>query len=48
LSFDKGEMLFVTDSTPDDWWYARSQSSGQEGYIPSGNVAEYGSIDAEE
>jgi len=47
LSFSKGEIL-VINNTDGDWWYAKSQKSDQEGYVPTEYVAEYGSIDAEE
>jgi len=48
LSFSKGEILVINDNTDSNWWYARSQKSGREGYVPSNYVAECGSIDAEE
>ena len=47
LSFKKGESLYII-SDDGDWWYARAQDSGQEGYIPSNYIVEYGTIDTEE
>ena len=47
LSFKKGEHLEVINDTQGDWWFARSKSSKQEGYIPSNYVAKLKSIEAE-
>jgi len=48
LSFKKGDYLTVIDTKDGDWWYARSLSSNQEGYIPSTYVAPEKSYEAEE
>ena len=48
LSFKKGDLLYIINTDEGDWWYARSKSTGQEGYIPNNYVAEYKSLDAEE
>ena len=40
LSFKKGDLLYIIDSD-EDWWYAISKRTGQEGYIPSNYVAEF-------
>lgn len=48
LSFKKGDLLYVINTDEGDWWFARSKSTGQEGYIPNNYVAEYRSLDAEE
>ena len=47
LSFKKGEHLEILNDTQGDWWFARSKSSKQEGYIPSNYVARLKSIEAE-
>jgi len=47
ISCSKGE-IFIINNTDGDWWYARSQKSGREGYVPHNYVAKCGSIDAEE
>lgn len=48
LSFKKGERLQIINTADGDWWYARSLSSNQEGYIPSTYVAPDKSYEAEE
>ena len=48
LSFKKGDLLYIINTDEGDWWFARSKSTGQEGYIPNNYVAEYKSLDAEE
>ena len=48
LSFKKGDLLYIINTDEGDWWFARSKSTGQEGYIPNNYVAEYNSLDAEE
>lgn len=47
LSFKKGEHLDILNDTQGDWWFARSKSTKQEGYIPSNYVAKLKSIEAE-
>ncbi|CAJ0921983.1 unnamed protein product, partial [Mesorhabditis belari] len=47
LSFRKGELLDVVDTTQGEWWFARSRSSGRTGYIPSNYVAQEKSLDAQ-
>ena len=47
LSFKKGDLLYIIntdendDDVDDDWWYARSKHTGQEGYIHSSYVIEF-------
>ena len=48
LSFKKGDLLYIMNTNDIDWWYAKSKSTGKEGYIPSNYVAKYKSLDAEE
>ena len=48
LSFKKGERLEIINTADGDWWYARSLSTGKEGYIPSTYVAPEKSYEAEE
>lgn len=48
LSFKKGERLQIINTADGDWWYARSLTSNQEGYIPSTYVAPDKSYEAEE
>lgn len=47
LAFNKGDLLFVTDQNG-DWWLAKSDKSGLEGYIPSNYVVPAGGLDLEE
>ena len=47
LSFRKGDHLEIINDTQGDWWYARSRTTHQEGYIPSNYVAKLKSIEAE-
>ena len=47
LSFKKGEHLEILNDTQGDWWFARSKTTKQEGYIPSNYVAKLKSIEAE-
>ena len=35
--------MYILNSDDEDWWYARAEHSGQEGYIPSNYVREYNS-----
>ena len=46
LSFKKGDLLEVRDSSQ-DWWYARDRKTGNKGYIPCNFVAPYQSLKAE-
>ena len=48
LSFKKGDLLYITNTDEEDWWYAKSQDTGQEGYVPNNYVAEYNTLYAEE
>ena len=48
LSFKKGDLLCIINADDGDWWYARSKTTGQEGYIPNNYVAEHNTLDAEE
>ena len=48
LSFKKGDLLYIVNADEEDWWFAISEDTGQEGYIPNNYVAEYNSLDAEE
>lgn len=48
LSFRKGEKLAILNSKDGDWWFARSQLTGAEGYLPSNYVAEQRTVEAEE
>ena len=48
LGFKKGDLLYIINTDERDWWFARSKSTGQEGYIPNNYIAEYNTLDAEE
>ena len=48
LSFKKGERLQIINTAYGDWWYGRSLTTNQEGYIPSTYVAPDKSYEAEE
>ena len=48
LNFKKGDLLYIINTDEGDWWFARSKSTGQEGYIPNNFVTEYNSLDAEQ
>ena len=41
LGFKKGDLLYIINTDDDDWWYAKSKCTGQEGYIPSNHVVEF-------
>ena len=43
LSFKRGDLLYILNSDDGDWWFARAEHSGQEGYVPSNHVGEYNS-----
>ena len=47
LSFKKGDLLYILNTDDEDWWFARTKHSGQEGYIPSNYVGEYNTLDGE-
>lgn len=47
LSFRKGELLEIINDTQGDWWFARSKTTKQEGYIPSNYVASVKSLESE-
>jgi len=47
LSFKKGEIVEIINDTQGDWWYARSQTTKLEGYIPSNYVAKVKSLESE-
>ncbi|XP_037084638.1 tyrosine-protein kinase Src42A-like [Pollicipes pollicipes] len=47
LSFKKGDHLEILNDTQGDWWYAKSRTTYQAGYIPSNYVAKLKSIEAE-
>ena len=41
LAFRVGDELVVVNTDDKDWWIARSQVTGEEGYIPSNYVTEF-------
>ena len=41
MSFMKGDLMYIIDRDG-NWWYARKNDGGEEGYIPSNYVIEYG------
>ena len=47
LSFKKGEHLYIINDTQGEWWFAKSHTTKQEGYIPSNYVAKLQSVEAE-
>lgn len=47
LSFKKGTQLEILNDTQGDWWYARSLTTGKEGYIPSNYIAQSKSLESE-
>lgn len=48
LTFRKGDKLEILNSKDGDWWFARSQQTGVEGYLPSNYVAQQKTVEAEE
>ena len=48
LSFKKGELFYVFNTTEGDWWFARAKESNQDGYIPNNYVAQADTLEAEE
>ena len=39
LSFSKGEHLRIIDRENESWWYAKSLTTNQEGYVPADEIA---------
>ena len=48
LSFKKGDLIYILNMVEEDWWFARSKHTGQEGYVPYNYVAAFNTLDAEE
>ena len=48
LSFKKGDLMYMLNMVEEDWWFARSKQTGQEGYVPNNYVAAFNTLDAEE
>ena len=48
LSFKKGDLMYIIDTEDEDWWFARSLTTGKEGYIPSNHVAEWKGLRGDE
>ena len=48
ISFKKGDFLYVISTDEGDWWFARSMTTGKEGYIPSNCVTKWKSLEDEE
>ena len=38
LNFEKGDLLCIINAEDNDWWFARSEKTGMEGYIPSNYI----------
>ena len=47
MSFSKGDLLYII-SDNGDWWFAKSKTTGQEGYIPKTYIVECKPLDDEE
>ncbi|KAM9316367.1 tyrosine-protein kinase Blk [Gastrophryne carolinensis] len=47
LLLQKGEKLQLLSDTNSEWWYAKSEVSGQEGYVPSNFVTQIASLENE-
>ncbi|XP_073481237.1 tyrosine-protein kinase Blk [Aquarana catesbeiana] len=47
LQLQKGEKLQLLSDTVGEWWFAKSEVSGQEGYIPSNYVTEVAGLESE-
>ena len=47
LSFRKGDILEILNDMQGDWWYVRSRSTKQEGYVPSNYIARLKSLESE-
>jgi len=47
LTFQKGDLLEIQEESG-DWWFARSRTTGQKGYVPCNYVAWVKSLEAEE
>ena len=41
LSFKKGDMFYILSIGEGDWWYAATERTGQEGYIPCTYITKY-------
>ena len=44
LGFKRNDLLCVINTDDEDWWFARSKETGEEGYIPSNYVTEANSL----
>ncbi|XP_040204271.1 tyrosine-protein kinase Blk-like [Rana temporaria] len=47
LQLQKGEKLQLLSDTVGEWWFAKSEVSGQEGYIPSNYVTQVAGLESE-
>ena len=41
LSFKKGDLFYISNTDKVDWWYASTEPTGQEGYIPRNYVTKH-------
>ena len=48
LSFKRGDIMNIISADEGGWWFAHSEQSRENGYIPSNYMAESNSLDAEE
>ncbi len=44
LGFRRNNLLFIINTDDEDWWFARSKETGEEGYIPSNYVSKANSL----
>ncbi|CAL4166217.1 unnamed protein product, partial [Meganyctiphanes norvegica] len=47
ISINEGELIEVIDISNSEWWFGRSRTTGQEGYVPSNYLAEQYSLESE-
>lgn len=47
LCFKKGDLMYITSTEYEDWWFAQLKDTGKCGYIPSNFVAKWKSPEVE-
>ncbi|KAI6234450.1 Variant SH3 domain containing protein [Aphelenchoides fujianensis] len=48
LSFQKGDVMILLESTNTDWWYVRTKDGKRQGYVPRNFVAVRTTVESEE
>ncbi|KAI6218058.1 Tyrosine-protein kinase [Aphelenchoides besseyi] len=48
LSFKKGDVMFLLESSNSDWWFVRTKDGQRQGYVPKNFVAIRTTVESEE